>query len=1037
MSTNYIPKIRKTIFHMDKNRIYSFDVNEEITIHTLKKMLSSAANLGKVSLRIFHNGKEYTNSNNETIQNLFPNLQEIEFTLQIQYNQIDDLDSLIKLKLNTHYCPLHNFKYPYFYCFTCKKSVCSNCILSNEHNGHDYKEKYDYLQNSKILVEQIFNDLKFEFPEIDSDLMKSLVNKISYKLFPNLVQLVKNIEKKLIDLVKNYITKEKDNIKIIQDDLKNLKQNCADGLDELKEQISIEDMMLNEEIFLTFDSKFKDICKEKDKIKNNCFEMNVINDIIDKVYNEIYNFLIQYINKEISVDYNKNNNFNPVNNFGRKEIFHKLLSDIHFKPKIYRVSNKNNHNKYYDNIDIIEENENEEYSFNNDNKNNYFNNDNNNLKNVKLIINHDNSNFEMNNNNQNDNYNNLPNYNNIGSSNRINDGLNDGNKYNKNNTNYDEHFLTSNHYKIIDRNFNDFDTSNKNNNNNFNNNNFQNQNQNQNYKMENTNYSFQNDFNSFDNNNNNNMNNANNNNYNNYNYKTETINIQSNQNNFQENNNLNNQENTQNYEEHFTKKKYTINPIVDNKNNTITFKLNQGNDNFNNNNLKNENSNYTYTLKEYATNLIPNQQNINFNTNLNQNTTQNLNFPIQQTIYKTTTTSFSNNNINNNNLYNNINQNNTNNININTSTNNISSNNIPQIIHFNTTKINTGNINSNYKKNNLDNSNNENLNINQNNENKRQQFKMKSTAINKTEKKKHRIANPNTSSEESETFSQNSKNDYTTAHTRSGAIYRNGHMKSYDNYICQPIENTNQVLIYDSINDTITKNEINSSIFTIEKFPINCSWFNKDNVLYISGGIIKNKICKIFLKYDPIKKSIERLIDLPEEKINHTMIFDNNNNLYIIGGNSNSVLKYNLDNQKWITLNLKLKNERNNPMCFIKDNFIYVFWGMNNYNNYITSIEKIDLNSKNSFIINEDNIHLIFSGIIQKNENLYFIGGKNKNGFIHNAIKYNFQKNEIEFNSFSLGEGIIFKQCILPRLNKNTYGNFNLDFPMNFKQFNF
>ena len=197
MSTNYIPKIRKTIFHMDKNRIYSFDVNEEITIHTLKKMLSSAANLGKVSLRIFHNGKEYTNSNNETIQNLFPNLQEVEFTLQIQYNQIDDLDSLIKLKLNTHYCPLHNFKYPYFYCFTCKKSVCSNCILSNEHNGHDYKEKYDYLQNSKILVEQIFNDLKFEFPEIDSDLMKSLVNKISYKLFPNLVQLVKNIEKKI------------------------------------------------------------------------------------------------------------------------------------------------------------------------------------------------------------------------------------------------------------------------------------------------------------------------------------------------------------------------------------------------------------------------------------------------------------------------------------------------------------------------------------------------------------------------------------------------------------------------------------------------------------------------------------------------------------------------------------------------------------------------------------------------------------------------------------------------------------------------
>jgi hypothetical protein len=550
------------------------------------------------------------------------------------------------------------------------------------------------------------------------------------------------------------------------------------------------------------------------------------------------------------------------------------------------------------------------------------------------------------------------------------------------------------------------------------------------------------------------MNNAKNNNYNNYNYKSETINIQSNQNNFQENNNLNNQENTQNYEEHFTKKKYTINPIVDNKNNTITFKLNQDNDNFNNNNLKNENSNYTYTLKEYATNLIPNKQNINYNTNLNQNTTQNLDFPIQQTIYKTTTTTFSNNNLNNNNLYNNTNLNNSNNININTnsihnsnniqnpiiqtSTNNIISNNSPQIIYFNATKINEENINSNTKNKNTNISNNENI----RNENKKQQLKIKLTAINKTEKKKHRISNPNTSSEESETISQNSKNnEYTPAYTRSGAIYRNGHLKSYDNYICQPIENTNQILIYDSINDTVNKNIINFSIFTFDKFPINCSWFNKDNCLYISGGIINNQICKYFLKFDPIKKSIERLIDLPEEKFNHTMICDNNNNLYIIGGNSNTILKYNFDNQKWVNLNLRLKYERNHPMCFIKDNFIYVFWGINNYNHYISSIEKADLNSKNSFfeIINKENIHLIYSGIIQKNDkdNLFFIGGRNENGIINTAIKYNIQNNNIENTSFELNEGITFHQCILPRLNKNVYGNFILDFGMPFKQINF
>ena len=36
-----------------------------------------------------------------------------------------------------------------------------------------------------------------------------------------------------------------------------LKKNCGEGLDELKEKICIEDMMLDEEIFLTFDKKFK------------------------------------------------------------------------------------------------------------------------------------------------------------------------------------------------------------------------------------------------------------------------------------------------------------------------------------------------------------------------------------------------------------------------------------------------------------------------------------------------------------------------------------------------------------------------------------------------------------------------------------------------------------------------------------------------------------------------------------------------------------------------------------------------------------
>jgi hypothetical protein len=140
-----LPQIRQTLFIVDPTRQYLFDVNQNITIKKLKRMIIAAADLNKVGLRIFHDGVEYTNNDDDALDELFPDLQKVEFDIRYSYDQVEDLEEIIDLKLK-QYCPEHNGKYPYFYCFTCEKSICSDCLRSGAHNDHETKEKYDYLQ---------------------------------------------------------------------------------------------------------------------------------------------------------------------------------------------------------------------------------------------------------------------------------------------------------------------------------------------------------------------------------------------------------------------------------------------------------------------------------------------------------------------------------------------------------------------------------------------------------------------------------------------------------------------------------------------------------------------------------------------------------------------------------------------------------------------------------------------------------------------------------------------------------------------------
>ena len=329
------PIIKQTRFFLPKNRSYLFDVNQEISIYKLKKMISVAANLGK-NIRLFHDNVEYTDKDYFSLEELFPKLQLIEFKIELQQQQIEEIDDLISLHLKS-FCGGHRGKYPNFYCHTCKKSICIECYRGNEHKDHDIKEKYDYLQESKELIENVFLDLKKllgKGDRIPGELIQNIKTKITVEFFPKLVEIVKKIEQNMIDLITFFLEKDESNYNLVQNNLTSLKTSCVEGLDKLKENIDIEDLMVDENIFLTFDKKYRSISCEKEKIVSdiNTYKLfkdnlNLVQDIVNKTYNEIYEFLTKYleITKFTEV---RNKLIMNITEINKKEILEKILGDI-------------------------------------------------------------------------------------------------------------------------------------------------------------------------------------------------------------------------------------------------------------------------------------------------------------------------------------------------------------------------------------------------------------------------------------------------------------------------------------------------------------------------------------------------------------------------------------------------------------------------------------------------------------------------------------------------------------------------------------
>ena len=474
MSFNQFPTIIKTKFILDKNHQYEFDVDNNISMYALKRMITAATdNSHYSSIEIKYKGKSLENiynkeenkDENSPLYILFNNEKYIEFTLKINYNNIEQFDYLIKLKLKD-YCSLHNGKYPYFYCFTCKKSFCSVC-LNEFHQNHNVKEKYDYLQSTKSLIEQCFYDLDDilkNVKEINGKKIDDLRNEITLENFPRLIEQIRFIENKLLSLITYFLEKEKKNYQNIKKNVILLKKYCAEGIDKLKSEIEIEDMMTDEKIFLTFHKKLNTIAKEKEKFNEDVQKFKNFSDILNHIintswntYKEILDFLMGISNNNVIFNNIKSRIDNEnINEIKQENIDNILMSDIKPKPKPEENSYLKNSpfiekEVINDNNNINDSNNNRDYVGVRSNLNNEFKNPNLIVKNIKINT-PDMTNFD-NENNININYNLDHNLNNnqnnnksilINSINSYNNSFNSNNNFDNNSNNQTNPFQNNN-----------------------------------------------------------------------------------------------------------------------------------------------------------------------------------------------------------------------------------------------------------------------------------------------------------------------------------------------------------------------------------------------------------------------------------------------------------------------------------------------------------------------------------------------------------------------------------------------------------------
>ena len=312
------PTTKKGIFIIPPKRNYKLEFDANTTIKELKIMIGKAANLKNIPIRLFSEGKEYTNYNELKFETLFPNENNIIFTVEInKHSEIFSQDEITVYIKTT--CQKHPDKFLHYYCFTCNDSVCYECLTEGAHINHLIKDKWQYLLPSGFLAEKTFEkytqkDLYDYMASQDLTEFKKQVNEI---MFENIFNMIRTIKDNFNTLIDKYINFNQTSIYDISDSIKDMKASLVKYLDKLKESLNVNDVINNIQIFTTFDSNYKEINKLlNDKIESKIFKIRQLKEEISSSItikiNKIYSSIKELLNHCIIDD---DNIFNIGNSF--------------------------------------------------------------------------------------------------------------------------------------------------------------------------------------------------------------------------------------------------------------------------------------------------------------------------------------------------------------------------------------------------------------------------------------------------------------------------------------------------------------------------------------------------------------------------------------------------------------------------------------------------------------------------------------------------------------------------------------------------
>lgn len=357
--------IIQTVFNIDKNRSYCFDVDETSNFNSLKKILASAAHIPKNSFRIFHEGQDYTkNFETCTLQEIFPDKKTIIFDLSLaeNLNEIDENENeqiSIQFNINTP-CSTHLGKFAMLYCFNCKKSICMECKNLSIHDGHLIKEKADYLVPAKLLMERIFsNSSLYKTDPRESCYMKCVNyrNILKIEKFDKLRQMLDQLETKIAQCLEFFCFSENNTKENCDQNIDRLKTFCTEGFVRLKNDINTKGIIINDDVFLNLYNKLKEVEKyEHETLNENLNKYKCINTFldpfieeIDKLYEGISATLNGYLVKDVYENFNKKVNENIVNLIEKDQVLDFMFENITVPRKSVNRSsllkNRNSHNK--------------------------------------------------------------------------------------------------------------------------------------------------------------------------------------------------------------------------------------------------------------------------------------------------------------------------------------------------------------------------------------------------------------------------------------------------------------------------------------------------------------------------------------------------------------------------------------------------------------------------------------------------------------------------------------------------------------------